>query len=44
MVKKRRCSQEFYAIEDIEQCEIEVDPKQPIDELEHKAEKDKMEQ
>ena len=39
MVKKEAVLPEFYAIEDIEQCEIEVDPKQPIDELEHKAEK-----
>ena len=30
---------EIKAIEDIEQCKIEVDPKQSIDELEHKAEK-----
>ena len=40
MVKKEAVLPEFYAIEDIEQCEIEVDPKQLIDELEHKAEKD----
>ena len=39
MVKKEVALPEFYAIEDIEQCKIEVDPKQPIDELEHKAEK-----
>ena len=38
-VKKEVALPEFYAIEDIEQCKIEVDPKQPIDELEHKAEK-----
>ena len=39
MVKKEVALPEFYAIEDIEQCKIEVDPKQPIGELEHKAEK-----
>lgn len=39
MVKKEAALPEFYAIEDIEQCRIEVDPKQPIDELEHKAER-----
>ena len=33
MVKKEATLPEFYAIEDIEQCKIEVDPKQPIDEL-----------
>ena len=39
MVKKEAALPEFYAIEDIEQCRIEVDPKQSIDALEHKAER-----
>ena len=39
MVKKEAALPEFYAIEDIEQCKIEVDPKQSIDALEHKAER-----
>lgn len=37
MVKKEAALPEFYAIEDIEQCRIEVDPKQSIEALEHKA-------
>lgn len=39
MVKKEAALPEFYAIEDIEQCRIEVDPKQSIEALEHKAER-----
>lgn len=39
MVKKEEALPEFYAIEDIEQCRIEVDPKQSIEALEHKAER-----
>lgn len=39
MVKKEAALPEFYAIEDIEQCRIEVDPKQLIEALEHKAER-----
>ena len=39
LVKKEAALPEFYAIEDIEQCRIEVDPKQSIEALEHKAER-----
>lgn len=39
MVKKEAALPEFYGIEDIERCKIEVEPKQSIDELEHKAER-----
>ena len=39
MVKKEATLPEFYAMEDIEQCKIEVEPKQSISELEHKAER-----
>lgn len=39
MVKKEAALPEFYAIENIEQCRIEVDPKQSIEALEHKAER-----
>ena len=39
MVKKEAALPEFYAIEDIEQCRIEVDPEQSIEALEHKAER-----
>ena len=39
MGKKEAALPEFYAIEDIEQCRIEVDPKQSIEALEHKAER-----
>lgn len=38
MVKKEAALPEFYMINDIEQCKIEVNPKQSIDELEYKAE------
>lgn len=39
MVKKEATLPEFYALGDIERCKIEVEPKQSIDELEHKAER-----
>ena len=39
MVKKEAALPEFYAIEDLERCKIEVEPKQSIDELEYKAER-----
>lgn len=39
MVKKEAALPEFYAIEDIEQCRIEIDPKQSIEVLEHRAER-----
>ena len=39
MVKKEATLPEFYAIEDIEHCKIEVNPKQSVDELEHKAQR-----
>lgn len=41
MVKKEAALPEFYAIEDIEQCRIEIDPKQSIEVLEHRAERRK---
>ena len=39
MVKKEATLPEFYALGDIERCKIEVEPKQSISELEHKAER-----